>query len=115
MTSCSGSRTGSIELKTSLERQIEARGVRVSAAEQRDAQLAPSRDPAARWRQVEAERENCATIIAIEDLFEAAQTFAKSRRGSSPYRRNRPVLHAHAIRHTLAPECGLFVFLTKPR
>lgn len=84
MTSCSGSRTGSIELKTSLERQIDARGVRVSAAEQRDAQLASSRDPAARWRQVEAERENCATIIAIEDLFEAAQTFAKSRRGSSP-------------------------------
>jgi regulator of protease activity HflC (stomatin/prohibitin superfamily) len=62
-------------LKTIIDQQTEPWGIKVSAVEVKDAELAPTMVRALA-RQAEAEREKRAKIIATEGEFAAAQTLA---------------------------------------
>lgn len=62
-------------LQAIIDRQTEPWGVKVSAVEVKDAELAPTMVRALA-RQAEAEREKRAKIIATEGEFQAAQTLA---------------------------------------
>jgi regulator of protease activity HflC (stomatin/prohibitin superfamily) len=62
-------------LKTIIDQQTEPWGIKVSAVEVKDAELAPTMVRALA-RQAEAEREKRAKIIATEGEFQAAQTLA---------------------------------------
>jgi regulator of protease activity HflC (stomatin/prohibitin superfamily) len=63
------------KLQTIIDSQTEPWGVKVSAVEVKDAELAPTMVRALA-RQAEAEREKRAKIIATEGEFQAAQTLA---------------------------------------
>jgi regulator of protease activity HflC (stomatin/prohibitin superfamily) len=63
------------KLQTIIDRQTEPWGIKVSAVEVKDAELAPTMVRALA-RQAEAEREKRAKIIATEGEFQAAQTLA---------------------------------------
>ena len=63
------------KLQTIIDSQTEPWGVKVSAVEVKDAELAPTMVRAL-GRQAEAEREKRAKIIATEGEFQAAQTLA---------------------------------------
>src|SRR6202022_1889411 len=65
------------KLQTIIDGQTEPRGVKVSAVEVKDAELAPTMVRALA-RQAEAEREKRAKIIATEGEFQAAQTLANA-------------------------------------
>ena len=62
-------------LQTIIDQQTEPWGIKVSAVEVKDAELAPTMVRALA-RQAEAEREKRAKIIATEGEFQAAQTLA---------------------------------------
>jgi regulator of protease activity HflC (stomatin/prohibitin superfamily) len=62
-------------LQTIIDKQTEPWGIKVSAVEVKDAELAPTMVRALA-RQAEAEREKRAKIIATEGEFQAAQTLA---------------------------------------
>jgi regulator of protease activity HflC (stomatin/prohibitin superfamily) len=64
-------------LKTIIDQQTEPWGIKVSAVEVKDAELAPTMVRALA-RQAEAEREKRAKIIATEGEFQAAQTLANA-------------------------------------
>ena len=64
-------------LQTIIDRQTEPWGIKVSAVEVKDAELAPTMVRALA-RQAEAEREKRAKIIATEGEFQAAQTLANA-------------------------------------
>jgi regulator of protease activity HflC (stomatin/prohibitin superfamily) len=64
-------------LQAIIDRQTEPWGVKVSAVEVKDAELAPTMVRALA-RQAEAEREKRAKIIATEGEFQAAQTLANA-------------------------------------
>src|SRR2546421_1399102 len=65
------------KLQTIIDSQTEPWGVKVSAVEVKDAELAPTMVRALA-RQAEAEREKRAKIIATEGEFQAAQTLANA-------------------------------------
>jgi regulator of protease activity HflC (stomatin/prohibitin superfamily) len=65
------------KLQTIIDSQTEPWGVKVSAVEVKDAELAPTMIRALA-RQAEAEREKRAKIIATEGEFQAAQTLANA-------------------------------------
>jgi regulator of protease activity HflC (stomatin/prohibitin superfamily) len=65
------------KLQTIIDRQTEPWGIKVSAVEVKDAELAPTMVRALA-RQAEAEREKRAKIIATEGEFQAAQTLANA-------------------------------------
>jgi regulator of protease activity HflC (stomatin/prohibitin superfamily) len=65
------------KLKTIIDQQTEPWGIKVSAVEVKDAELAPTMVRALA-RQAEAEREKRAKIIATEGEFQAAQTLANA-------------------------------------
>ncbi|MDQ6774128.1 MAG: slipin family protein [Candidatus Dormibacteraeota bacterium] len=65
------------KLQAIIDRQTEPWGVKVSAVEVKDAELAPTMVRALA-RQAEAEREKRAKIIATEGEFQAAQTLANA-------------------------------------
>src|SRR5437868_9504482 len=65
------------KLQTIIDSQTEPWGVKVSAVEVKDAELAPTMVRAL-GRQAEAEREKRAKIIATEGEFQAAQTLANA-------------------------------------
>jgi regulator of protease activity HflC (stomatin/prohibitin superfamily) len=65
------------KLQTIIDRQTEPWGIKVSAVEVKDAELAPTMIRALA-RQAEAEREKRAKIIATEGEFQAAQTLANA-------------------------------------
>jgi regulator of protease activity HflC (stomatin/prohibitin superfamily) len=65
------------KLQTIIDAQTEPWGVKVSAVEVKDADLAPTMVRAL-GRQAEAEREKRAKIIATEGEFQAAQTLANA-------------------------------------
>src|SRR5437868_2977138 len=65
------------QLQTIIDSQTEPWGVKVSAVEVKDAELAPTMIRALA-RQAEAEREKRAKIIATEGEFQAAQTLANA-------------------------------------
>jgi regulator of protease activity HflC (stomatin/prohibitin superfamily) len=65
------------KLQTIIDSQTEPWGVKVSAGEVKDAELAPTMVRALA-RQAEAEREKRAKIIATEGEFQAAQTLANA-------------------------------------
>jgi regulator of protease activity HflC (stomatin/prohibitin superfamily) len=64
-------------LKTIIDQQTEPWGIKVSAVEVKDAELAPTMVRALA-RQAEAEREKRAKIIATEGEYQAAQTLANA-------------------------------------
>src|SRR3982074_432073 len=64
-------------LQTIIDQQTEPWGIKVSAVEVKDAELAPTMVRALA-RQAEAEREKRAKIIATEGEFQAAQTLANA-------------------------------------
>ena len=65
------------KLQTIIDSQTEPWGIKVSAVEVKDAELAPTMVRALA-RQAEAEREKRAKIIATEGEFQAAQTLANA-------------------------------------
>jgi len=65
------------KLQAIIDRQTEPWGIKVSAVEVKDAELAPTMVRALA-RQAEAEREKRAKIIATEGEFQAAQTLANA-------------------------------------
>ncbi len=65
------------KLQTIIDSQTEPWGIKVSAVEVKDAELAPTMIRALA-RQAEAEREKRAKIIATEGEFQAAQTLANA-------------------------------------
>ena len=65
------------KLQAIIDRQTEPWGIKVSAVEVKDAELAPTMIRALA-RQAEAEREKRAKIIATEGEFQAAQTLANA-------------------------------------
>src|SRR5207244_2080139 len=90
------------KLQTIIDSQTEPWGIKVSAVEVKDAELAPTMVRALA-RQAEAEREKRAKIIATEGEFAAAQTLADAAKVIStqpaapalPYPAPLPAMGAH--------------------